>query len=104
MFVVNSSLDLSVSVSSILSRKEPLFFLAYSQLNRAVRAVPICKLPVGLGASLTLTFTFFVNLDTGPTGFEPATSAVTGRCSNRLNYGPKFLRTFKKFLGGSQMP
>ena len=25
---------------------------------------------------------------TGLTGFEPATSAVTGRCSNRLNYRP----------------
>jgi hypothetical protein len=28
-------------------------------------------------------------MKTGPTGFEPATSAVTGRCSNRLNYGPR---------------
>jgi hypothetical protein len=27
-------------------------------------------------------------LRTGPTGLEPATSAVTGRCSNQLNYGP----------------
>lgn len=25
---------------------------------------------------------------TGLTGFEPATSAVTGRCSNQLNYRP----------------
>ncbi len=24
----------------------------------------------------------------GPTGLEPATSCVTGRRSNRLNYGP----------------
>ena len=23
------------------------------------------------------------------TGLEPATSAVTGRCSNQLNYGPR---------------
>ena len=30
-------------------------------------------------------------MKTGPTGFEPATSAVTGRCSNRLNYGPRLL-------------
>ena len=29
-----------------------------------------------------------VIIGTGPTGFEPATSAVTGRCSNQLNYGP----------------
>ncbi len=27
---------------------------------------------------------------TGLTGLEPATSAVTGRCSNRLNYSPLF--------------
>jgi hypothetical protein len=27
-------------------------------------------------------------LKTGLTGFEPATSAVTGRCSNQLNYNP----------------
>jgi hypothetical protein len=25
---------------------------------------------------------------TGLTGLEPATSAVTGRCSNQLNYSP----------------
>ncbi len=28
---------------------------------------------------------------TGLTGLEPATSAVTGRCSNQLNYRPNFL-------------
>ena len=33
---------------------------------------------------------------TGPTGFEPATSAVTGRCSNRLNYGPKPKQQLRK--------
>ena len=27
---------------------------------------------------------------TGLTGLEPATSAVTGRCSNQLNYSPFF--------------
>jgi hypothetical protein len=26
----------------------------------------------------------------GLTGLEPATSAVTGRCSHQLNYNPKF--------------
>ncbi len=29
-------------------------------------------------------------LRTGLTGLEPATSAVTGRCSNQLNYSPIF--------------
>ena len=53
----------------------------------AVLAVPIWSVPVGLGASLTRTVTLFFS-GTGPTGFEPATSAVTGRCSNQLNYGP----------------
>jgi hypothetical protein len=26
--------------------------------------------------------------ETGLAGFEPVTSAVTGRCSNQLNYSP----------------
>ncbi len=30
----------------------------------------------------------YSTLKTGLTGFEPATSAVTGRCSNQLNYRP----------------
>ena len=45
---------------------------------------------MGLGASLTLIVKLVFDLGTGPTGFEPATSAVTGRCSNQLNYGPRF--------------
>ena len=37
------------------------------------------------------TFTLFVSFffTTGLTGLEPATSAVTGRCSNQLNYSPR---------------
>ena len=31
---------------------------------------------------------FSCRFETGLTGLEPATSAVTGRCSNRLNYSP----------------
>ena len=34
---------------------------------------------------------------TGLTGLEPATSAVTGRCSNQLNYNPNNLTIHKKF-------
>ena len=36
------------------------------------------------------TFTLFVSFffTTGLTGLEPATSALTGRCSNQLNYKP----------------
>ena len=30
----------------------------------------------------------FIIILTGLTGLEPATSAVTGRCSNQLNYSP----------------
>jgi hypothetical protein len=47
---------LAVSVSSILRMNVPPVCLAYSQLNRAVLAPPICRKPVGLGANLTLTF------------------------------------------------
>jgi hypothetical protein len=41
-------------------------------------------------AKCHLFFVQYLNLllKTGPTGLEPATSAVTGRCSNQLNYGP----------------
>ena len=33
---------------------------------------------------------FLRNSLAGRTGLEPATSAVTGQCSNQLNYRPKF--------------
>ena len=38
-----------------LSTIFPPIFLAYSQLYRAVRAPPTCRLPVGEGANLTRT-------------------------------------------------
>ena len=52
------------------------------------------RVPVGLGARRTRTAApvpvtgVDLKVETGLTGFEPATSAVTGRCSNRLNYSP----------------
>ena len=41
------------SVSSIRSRKAPPCWRAYSQLNSAVRADPMCRYPVGEGAKRT---------------------------------------------------
>src|SRR5438874_1390088 len=46
----------ATSVSSIRSTNVPPVCRAYSQLNRAVRAPPMCKNPVGLGAKRTRTF------------------------------------------------
>ena len=54
--------------------------------------VPNLALEVHSGISPTLFL-----LGTGLTGFEPATSAVTGRCSNRLNYSPNLV-TFSILL------
>ena len=89
MLAVNASFERSRSVSSMRRRKAPPLFLANSQLKTAVRAVPMCRVPVGLGARRTRTDTVVWGFGTGPTGLEPATSAVTGRCSNQLNYGPR---------------
>ena len=51
---LNSSFDLSLSVSSILKKYFPLFFLAKSQLNKAVLTPPMWRGPVGEGANLQL--------------------------------------------------
>ena len=32
----------------------------------------------------------------GLTGLEPAASALTGRCSDRLNYNPRKIRSIEK--------
>ena len=53
MLAVYSGLLRSLSVSSMRSRKEPPQWRANSQLNTAVRAVPMCRVPVGLGARRT---------------------------------------------------
>ena len=39
----------------------------------------------------------------GPTGLEPATSGVTGRRSNRLNYDPA-IRNLANLTSGSSIP
>ena len=39
-------------------------------------------------AGVVILYTYKKNKTTGLTGLEPATSAVTGRCSNQLNYSP----------------
>lgn len=36
------------------------------------------------------TINMITTIFTGLTGLEPATSAVTGRCSNQLNYSPRW--------------
>ena len=43
-------------------------------------------------------FGIFLSLLADRTGLEPATSAVTGRHSNQLNYRSKFLYIFKNIL------
>lgn len=35
---------------------------------------------------------YFLNPASGLTGLEPAASALTGRCSDRLNYNPRKMR------------
>ena len=49
----DSRVDRSVSVSSIRRMKLPLPCRASNQLNKAVRALPTWRWPVGDGANLT---------------------------------------------------
>ena len=37
-------------------------------------------------------------IQSGLTGLEPAASALTGRCSNQLNYNPREIRDLAKNL------
>ena len=59
--VFDSFFDLSKSVSSILSKKEPPSFFVDRKLNKAVRRLPKCRKPVGLGQNLVL-FTFITRI------------------------------------------
>ena len=45
-------------------------------------------------ANFSNAYHLFLDTVSRLTGLEPATSAVTGRCSNQLNYSPFFLVTF----------
>jgi hypothetical protein len=52
--------------------------------------LPVCC-PTSRGKSLLgqrATLVCRANVETGATGLEPATSGVTGRRSNQLNYAP----------------
>src|SRR3954471_23922282 len=55
MTLRKASLFRSLSVSSMRKMKTPPVWRAYSQLNNAVRALPMWKKPVGLGAKRTRT-------------------------------------------------
>ena len=55
MLTVYSGLERSRSVSSMRRRNCPPCRRANSQLNTAVRAVPMWRVPVGLGARRTRT-------------------------------------------------
>src|SRR3989338_4608209 len=52
--LMDSSVERSLSVSSILKINFPPLCRAKSQLKRAVLTPPTCRYPVGLGANLTL--------------------------------------------------
>lgn len=40
----------------------------------------------------------------GLTGLEPATSALTGRCSDQLNYNPREIKGFSRKLASFLFP
>src|SRR4051794_29194220 len=52
---IASLVDRALSVSSIRNRNLPPWWRANSQLNKAVRAPPMCKYPVGEGAKRVTT-------------------------------------------------
>jgi hypothetical protein len=60
---------------------------AYSHYSQSAQAdfAPLAAILIAGKRPDELTLNCF---RTGLTGFEPATSAVTGRCSNQLNYSP----------------
>src|SRR6185436_9054339 len=72
-----SSVDRSRSVSSIRNRKLPPMWRAYSQLNKAVRAVPMCIMPVGEGAIRVRTGRSDIELE-GVEGAVEAAALSTG--------------------------
>ena len=45
-----------------------------------------------------------LRIETGATGLEPATSGVTGRRSNQLNYAPERIKCTARFCDGLRPP
>src|SRR5690606_16248787 len=86
---IASFVERARSVSSIRSRNFPPFRRANSQLNKAVRAPPMCRNPVGEGAK---------RVTTGRAPLAAASAAV----SLPLAIGPGFLFTF--VMAASQVP
>ena len=97
-----------MSVSSIRSRKRPPAWRAASQLKRAVRALPRCSQPVGLGAKRTVTMDssfregcFFI-AHPRQRGQQKGSSGSSRKGS--LAPDPGFSRRFLiVFLGGSEL-
>lgn len=55
--------------------------------------------PLGIKFAICILFPFkyrnelmYFLIPSGLTGLEPATSALTGRCSDQLNYNPREIR------------
>ena len=54
-------------------------------------AIKLCPAPVPLLIEKRDEFMYLLD-PSGLTGLEPATSALTGRCSDQLNYNPREIR------------
>jgi hypothetical protein len=62
MACTDSGVERSRSVSSMRNIKTPWLARACSQANRAVRAPPTCKKPVGLGAKRVLIVIWILSI------------------------------------------
>ena len=83
------SSERAVSVSSMRTTKAPPAWRANRKLYSAVRAEPMCSVPVGLGAKRTLTvwsrlMVTALSVAAGPPSAESTTPATPGRPGDRL--------------------